>query len=171
MRNRVLDSCSILRVQTWDAAIAAPASVEQVLGISWPRETGAVVHGRADIICTGPAEWWVICSDPHPAALLGQLEDAFAGSSFRATNVSEALVRIEVEGPQARMLLAKGCALDLHPSCFPAGRCARTRFAGMPVIVCCTQEATFECIVASSYRDYLISWLVDAAKEFSGALA
>ena len=170
MLKPVPDPCSIIRVQTWDCGAAAP-KVEQVVGIPWPREAGTVANGRADIICSGPADWLVISRDPDATALLQQLEEALEESSFRATNVSSALACIEVESPEVRALLAKGCALDLHPSRFPPGRCARTRFAGMPVIVRCTLNSTFQCIVASSYRDYLVSWLTDASREFSTVLA
>ena len=73
-----------------------------------------------------------------------------------------------IQGPEVRSLLLKGCALDLHPSQFPPGRCARTRFAALPTILRCTSATNFECIVTSSYRDYLLSWLADAAEEFLG---
>jgi sarcosine oxidase subunit gamma len=163
----LLDPCSIIRVQTWDSQAAAPSKVEQALGIAWPQETGAVACGRADIICTGPTDWLVIAADPDAATLLQQLAEAFEGSAFRATNVSQALGRIKIDAPYARVLLTKGCALDLHAPCFPQGRSARTRFAGMPVIVRCTQTSTFECIVSMSYAEYLVSWLEDAALEFA----
>jgi len=96
----------------------------------------------------------------------GSASTAFDGSAFRATNVSDALARIEINGPEVRNLLAKGCSLDLHPPRFAPGRCARTRFAGMPVIVCCRGASKFECIVTISYVDYLLSWLADATLEF-----
>ena len=162
MLESLANPCSIIRVQTWDCENPVPLRFEQVLGMAWPAQTGAVVSGRADVICTGPAEWLVISTDSDAAPLLQQLEEAFEGTAFRATNVSSALARIRIDAPDVRVHLSKGCALDLHPSRFPAGRCARTRFAGMPVILRCTHASTFECIVASSYGDYLISWLNDA---------
>ena len=76
-----------------------------------------------------------------------------------------------LDDPEARVLLAKGCALDLDRSRFPPGRCARTRFAGMPIILSRTQPSTFELILASSYGDYLFLWLTDAATEFSSTSA
>jgi sarcosine oxidase subunit gamma len=168
MLKAFLDPCSITRVQSWDSKAPVPAQLEQTLGIAWPQETGAVTSGRVDIICTGPTDWLVIAPDPDSTAeLLKRLDAAFEGSAFRATSVSQALARAEIDGPDARSLLAKGCSLDLHSSRFPPGRSARTRFAGMPVIVRCTQESTFECLVTSSYRDYLLAWLTDAATEFS----
>jgi sarcosine oxidase subunit gamma len=167
MHRSVLDPCSTLRVQTWDAAAPVPQSLETALGTRWPRQAGVVANGRAEVICVGPTDWLVIAAAPHSTALLQQLNNALEASAFRATDVSQALVRILLEGPAMRTLLAKGCALDLHPSCFPLGRSARTRLAGIPVIVRCTQPTTFECIVTRSYAEYLLLWLDDAAVEFS----
>ena len=162
----VLDPCDILRVQSWDIRKAAPPNAAQVLRVVWPKSVGEVAHGAADVLCIGPTDWLVMAPPERAAALLVALQMAFQDSSFRVTDVSSALARVRVEGPRARLLLSKGCALDLDPQAFTPGRALRTRFAGMPVVVHCTQPAAFECIVSLSYRDYLLSWLEDAAAEF-----
>jgi sarcosine oxidase subunit gamma len=108
----------------------------------------------------------VLAGDPDATSWLERIDGAFRGSAFRATDVSQALTRIQISGVEVRDLLAKGCSLDLHPPLFPAGRAARTRLAGMPVIVCCTGTSAFELIVARSYTEYLLSWLADAELEF-----
>jgi sarcosine oxidase subunit gamma len=172
MLSRVLEPCGIIRVQTWDSSVAGVskpvglAKAEQALGVTWPELVGATANGHADILCTGPTDWLVIAHDPDITGLLHGLGEAFEGSSFRVTNASHALSRIAIEDPDARVLLAKGTALDLDPTCFPPGRCARTRFADIPVIIRCMRMSAFELIFASSYHEYLISWLNDAAREF-----
>lgn len=167
MASRVLDACGLTRVQSWDLRQAPPSQAEEAVGVAWPNATGAVASGRADILCIGPTEWLVSAADSQAGSLLQALSDAFQGSTFRATDVSSALTRMEVEGAHARALLAKGCALDFHPQAFPPQRCARTRFAGMPMVIRCTQASRFECIVSLSCRDYVMSWLADAAAEFA----
>jgi sarcosine oxidase subunit gamma len=167
MLKRVLEPCGIIRVQSWDSAVSAPPAAEQVVGVDWPKSAGAVAYGRGDIICVGLTDWLVIAPDLDAASWLQRLDAAFDGGPFRATNVSQAFARLEIDGPEVRDLLAKGCSLDLHPSQFAPGRSARTRFAGMPVIVHCTAATLFECIVTLSYSDYLLAWLDDAAVEFS----
>jgi sarcosine oxidase subunit gamma len=166
MRSRMLDPCHIIRVQSWDIEARAPSSVEHLLGIVWPRDTGFVASGVADVICTGPTDWLVIATDSAAVARLQPLATAFEGSTFRATDVSQALQRVEIDGREVRELLAKGCSIDLHPSRFPPGRSVRTRFTGMPVIIRCTGASTFECLVTLSYSDYLLTWLQDAELEF-----
>ena len=48
-------------------------------------------------------------------------EVAFDVYSFRTTDVTQALARVEIEGAEVRTLMAKGCSLDLHPSRYPPG--------------------------------------------------
>jgi sarcosine oxidase, subunit gamma len=156
---------AVLRVQSWDMNAVVPIAVQSVLSLAWPQSIGAVSGGRADVICIGPTEWLMITSAANPVPLLQSVLDSFQNSSFRATDVSSALARIDIEGPHARRLLSKACSLDVHPSKLPPGRAARTRFAGIPVVVHCRQESVMECIVTLSYRDYLLAWLRDAAME------
>jgi sarcosine oxidase, subunit gamma len=165
MHSRVLEPCGIIRVHAWDSKAADLSRAKLVLGVAFPKETGTIANGRADILCIGPTDWLVIADDPDVNELLRGLAEAFEGSTYRATNVSQAFARVAIEGPEVRVLLNKGSALDLHPASFPAGRCARTRFADVPLFICCTGMSAFECIVASSYRDYLISWLTDAGAD------
>lgn len=167
--HKVLESGGIIRVQTWNSDADTPATLEQMIGTAWPRKVGLSATGHVEVLCTGPTEWWLIADGPDVVALLTRLEAACEGSAFRATDLSHAFARLEIEGTESRMLLAKGCALDLHPSRFPSGRCTRTRLADMPVIVRCVQDSIFQCIVASSCRHYLLSWLSDAAVEFSNS--
>jgi sarcosine oxidase, subunit gamma len=171
MLKRLLDTGSIIRVQTWNSAATPPSSIEILLQVAWPTITGTVASGRADILCIGPTDWLLLAIDPDASALLQRLDEASDASDFRATNVSQTLARIRIEGPEVRDLLAKGCSLDLHPPLFPPGRAARTRFAGMPVIVRCTGAAAFDLIVTRSYLDYLMSWLADAELEFETPVA
>jgi sarcosine oxidase, subunit gamma len=165
MLKTVLDLGSIIRVQSWNSQSAAPAG-ESALGVSWPGVVGMIARGRADILCIGPADWLVVTSECDAKSLLQLLGEAFEGPAFRATDLSQALCGIEIKGPAVRDLLAKGCSLDLHPRLFAPGHAVRTRFAGMPIIVHCTDTLAFELIVTRSYVDYLLSWLADAELEF-----
>jgi sarcosine oxidase subunit gamma len=166
MRRVVLGACSIIRVQSWNSEALVPPAITEVLGVAWPQKTGTVASGRAYVLCLGPTDWLVLAVDPDAILWVHRLSAAFQDSTFRVINVSDALVRIQLEGPEVRDLLAKGCSLDLHPPLFPPGRAARTRFAGMPVIVRCTDACSFELLVTQSYADFLLSWLADAELEF-----
>jgi sarcosine oxidase subunit gamma len=165
---KVLQPCTIIRVQSWELNCAIPAIADEAVGGAWPTAVGTTVRGKADVLCVGPTDWLVIAGDAHAESVLQLLRDGFRESALRATDLSSALTRVQVEGAQARELLSRGCSLDLHPTTFSPGRVARTRFAGMPVAIRCTELTTFECIVSSSYRDYLMSWFADAGHVHSG---
>jgi sarcosine oxidase subunit gamma len=167
----VLGAGTFMRVQTWDTGASVPEFLEDALNVEWPKLTGAIAHGRVDVICVGPAEWLVLKSDPDASVLLQKLSASFAASPFRFVDVSSSLSRIELEGPHARTLLSKSCALDVHPDVFRPGRSARTRFAGMPVIVWCQTPSQFQLIVTSSYSEYLVDWLTDTSLEFDSVTA
>jgi sarcosine oxidase subunit gamma len=171
MHRSLSDGGSIIRVQTWDIGAAVPMAVEDLLGVPWPRETKAVVSGRSPVtvICVGPSEWLVLDGELSASALIVELNAAFAASSYRATDASQTLVRLPIAGTAACRVLGKGCSLDLDTAAFGAGCAARTRLAGIPVVVWRTGDFTFECLLTRSYGEYFRGWLDDAALEFQGA--
>jgi sarcosine oxidase gamma subunit len=57
--------------------------------------------------------------------------------------------------------------LDVYSEHLAPGRAPRTLIAGLPVVIRCLDAAVFECIAPLSYADYLLSWLTDAAAEFT----
>lgn len=160
----VLEPCAFVRVQSWDPQAPPPASLQALTGGTWPMRTGDCTQGRLDVICTGPGDWLALTGSESRGAVLQAIERACQGTSFRATDVSEALSRIRIECPQVRQILAQGCSLDLHPDEFGVGRTVRTRFAGMPVILCCRQAACFECIVSASLAEYCRAWLEEISQ-------
>ena len=104
-----------------------------------------------DAIWLGPDEWLV----------LGGREEDYADQPA-AVDVSANRVCLELAGDGAADVLARGCALDLHPSVFPPGRCAQTLVARAQVILYRTDEHTFRLLVRPSFADYLRAWLRDA---------
>lgn len=112
-----------------------------------PMEPNSVV---GDALWLGPDEWLV----------LGGREGAFADQPA-AVDVSANRICLELSGDDAADVLARGCALDLHPSVFPPGRCAQTLVARAQVILYRTDHA-FRLLVRPSFANYLRAWLHDA---------
>ncbi len=167
---RVLEAGTIVRVQSWDVNSRIPVGLERTLELKWPQIVGTVASGRAEVVCIGPADWLVLSLEPDHAVLTRTFEAAFAATNFRATTISSSLKRVRIDEPYARDLLSKGCGLDLHDSVFGVGQSARARLAGMPVIVRRVEPDAIELIVSSSYHEYLLAWLADAASEYSATL-
>jgi len=110
-----------------------------------------------DALWLGPDEWLV---------LGGREQDS--PDALAAVDVSANRVCLELAGPGAADVLSCGCALDLHPSVFPPGRCAQTLLARAQVILYRTDEHTFRLLVRPSYADYLRAWLRDAMVDWRG---
>lgn len=148
---------------------AAADAVGLALGLSLPVEPNTVVRaGELTVLWLGPDEWLVV-GPPDTQRDLEQRIRAAAGDEHVAvTDVSAQRTTLLVSGARARDLLAHGCALDLHPRAFGAGRCAQTMLARAQVVLVARDEpgAGFWVLVRSSFAGYLTDWLLDAAAEY-----
>jgi len=144
------------------------AAVRAALGGDVPVEpnTAAPAADGCAVLWLGPDEWLAVAPE-EPAALAARLAQALAGQHAAAIDVSSSRAVIELAGPHARAVLAKGCGLDLHPRSFAAGCCAQTLLARAQVIlhqVADTPE--YRLHVRASFAAYLAEWLLDAAREY-----
>jgi sarcosine oxidase subunit gamma len=122
--------------------------------------------GARHIVWLGPDEALLLCEAGMERDLRRKISDDLAGQHFAATNVTDALCVLQVEGPDVRAVLAKGCALDLHPKKFIPGQCAQTMLAHAGVTMIATDENCFLLICRTSFAAYTLDWLQDAALEF-----
>lgn len=115
------------------------------------------------LLCVSPGEW--LLSSPTTSGT--EIRDTIAkdckSQHVEYADVSAGHAVIEVTGVSAREVLSKGCGIDLHPRVLFAGRCVRTRFAQVPVVIDCVQDPDrFELYTGRSYTHYLKDWLFDA---------
>jgi heterotetrameric sarcosine oxidase gamma subunit len=75
---------------------------------------------------------------------------------------SDTLVAIHVSGSGSTAVLARQCTLDLAANAFDIGQCARTRMAGVPVIIERLEAERFTCHVLRSHRNYIQRILQEA---------
>jgi sarcosine oxidase subunit gamma len=121
--------------------------------------------GDRTTLWLGPDEWLVLGPDGTQEEIERDLRAAIAadGGWGAVTDVSAQRTTLELDAPDARDVLAKGCSLDLHPRAFGPGRCAQTDVARANVILHQTGERpTYELLVAGSFAAYLATWLADA---------
>ena len=119
------------------------------------------------MLCLAPGDWLIISQVLSGTKLHARLLTEIPEHGFALVDLSQALTTVRVAGRAARDLLSKGCGLDLHPRNFPDGRCARTRFAQIPLIIDCVgSQPQFELYAGGSYSSYLQSWLSSATAEF-----
>ncbi len=157
---------------------AGAAQAAAALGTPLPVEPNTVTgSGQLRVLWLGPDEWLVVGPDGSQEGLADRLREAVerpgdAGASVApvasVVDVSAERTVIEVAGPRAREVLAKGCSLDLHPRAFGPGQCAQTLLARTGVILLTREagEPTFWVFVRSTFADYAAEWLLDARREY-----
>jgi sarcosine oxidase subunit gamma len=111
------------------------------------------------LLSIAPSTWLFVGEPAVPVTFLDEAFDV-------ALDMSDGWTRLVISGRRSTELLAKGCALDFHPSRFQPGACAATGFARMRVIVWRSRDARFELFVGRSYALSLRAWLAEAALEF-----
>lgn len=164
LRSSPLAGVAGVRELPFRTMVNVRTSAPSLLGVPLPGPNRvAPAHARA-ILWLGPDEWLVVGppDDPVAAELVGEpaVESVVDVSANRTT--------IELSGPHAREVLAKGVSIDLHPRAFGTGQCAQTLLARAQVILRQVDaEPTYHVLVRGSFALYLAAWLVDAMREFA----
>jgi sarcosine oxidase subunit gamma len=126
-----------------------------------PRIGASATASGSFLLGIGPGLWLLIASDDAPPEFPAKLEAAFEV----AVETGDAWTQFAISGSAAGDLLAKGCALDLHPSAFREGDCAATRFAGLRCVLHHVGMG-YRLLVGRSYAASLAEWLIETAAEF-----
>ncbi|WP_354644698.1 sarcosine oxidase subunit gamma [Kitasatospora camelliae] len=147
---------------------AAARRIASALGTPLPTEPNTVsAAGHLRVLWLGPEEWLVVGPDGSAPATAERLHAALRDEPGSVVDVSANRTTLELSGPSARPVLAKGCALDLHPRVFRAGHCAQTLLAKVNVILHQVDaEPTYRLLVRGSFAQYLADWLLDAMEEY-----
>jgi sarcosine oxidase subunit gamma len=142
------------------------AVVKEKLGASLPITPNTVSGGDdAGMLWLGPDEWLVVSDESFDIG--SKLSSVVAGHHAAASDVSESRTILKISGVRARDVMARGCALDLHPRSFGTGQCAQTMLAQAHIILHQTSDAPeYEIYVHRSFAEYLWSWLEDASAEY-----
>lgn len=153
------------------ATEAFAAAVAEVFGVALPFEPNrwAAARDRA-AAWTGPDEWLLVAPDGESGAIEHALRQRLADQPwFSIVDVSHNYTSLRLSGPRHRELLAKGCALDLHPESFGTGACVQTLLARTRVILRAVDGDAIELWLRNSFAAYAAQWLLDASLEFRQA--
>ena len=150
-----------------DLRVGAPAG----LGVDLPTVPNTWVStdaGRA--VWLGPDEWLLTSAAEAPHELEARVRAAAVPLGGAATDVSAQRIALRLTGARIRDVLAKGCAIDLHPRVFGRGSSAQCTLgmAGVVLLALSDDGDDYLVLVRSSFAGYLADWLLDAAVEFSG---
>jgi sarcosine oxidase, subunit gamma len=130
------------------------------------RPNAAWEEGPRAALWLGPDEWLVLGPPGAGHEIVAEYHRALEGLHRSIVDVSANRVALEVSGPRAKDVMAKGCGLDLDRRAWTAGCCAQTLLARVPVILH-EREETTGVLVRPSYSNYLVDWLLGATAEFA----
>lgn len=155
-----------LRLDSADSESLAAA--HQVLGIQLPLTPNTTTAGDdLTAIWLGPDEWLLLAEPDASGSLETELQTAMAGRFASVVDTSAGQTVIRLSGPSTLDVLARGCALDLHPSVFPPGACAQTLLArAQALLIAVDDTPTFDLVVRRSFTPYVAAWLQDSARDF-----
>jgi sarcosine oxidase, subunit gamma len=154
-----------LRCDPGDAALTG--AIERALECGLPRKpnTFELTPAGLKVLWLGPDEWLVVTPEGGEEMLATALRRAVGDGFAGVVELGSGQTVIEIAGPRAREVIAKGCPLDLHPRAFGPGSCAQSRLARALVTIAQVDGTpTFELIVRRSFADYVWRWLTDACR-------
>ncbi|HEY0938890.1 MAG TPA: sarcosine oxidase subunit gamma family protein [Steroidobacter sp.] len=161
---------AVLEIHSWLPELKSGQRRLSMDGRELPSEAGATRLDSLHVLCVAPGRWTVVSDVQLATSVIESFAAEIAAQGAVLIDVTDGIGVLNVSGPLARDVLSKGCGLDLHPSAFPAGRCARTRFAQLAVLIEHIDDApSFRLYFARSYQRFLIDWIEDAAVEFQSA--
>ena len=131
-----------------------------------PANNSFVKVGDRQLVWLGPDEFLLLCEAGSEAHLHSQLMLDLGSVHAAATNVTDSLCALSLRGPAVRQVLAKGCALDLHPAAFAPGMCAQSMLSHAAVTLMANEDNRFTVICRTSFAPYLHNWLLDAGMEY-----
>jgi sarcosine oxidase subunit gamma len=101
--------------------------------------------------------------------LEARLRAAVTPHGGAAVDVSGQRTNLRLRGSHSRDVLAKGCALELHPRVFGAGAAAESMIgrAGVILLAVDGRGGDYRILVCPSFARYLADWLLDAVAEYA----
>ncbi|MBB4286266.1 sarcosine oxidase subunit gamma [Roseospira goensis] len=133
-----------------------------------PNTWTASADGRRLALWLGPDEWLLVAPDGTAPALEAAIRETRANDGWLGvTDTSHTYTTLVLTGPRARLVLSKGCTLDLHPRAIGAGACVQTLLARTRVLLRFTDDGpdradAIEVWVRNSFARYTVAWLLDA---------
>jgi methylglutamate dehydrogenase subunit D len=143
---------------------ALAQALGQRFGLELPGPGLSLAHEGLALRWAGP-EQWLALAEGGDGALYQELAVALADTAA-VVDQSHGRVAIVIAGPKARAVLAKGTAVDLHPSRFRPGQVALTQMAHVGVHLTGFGGDVFELLVFRSFAESLFEFLTAMAAEY-----
>lgn len=150
----------VLVVSAVDANDAVPM-LRRNAGINVPDAPG-VMHDteKGTVFWLSPRSWLFRVADTDKAVgVIEVVQAGFPDRIIHAALYSDALHWLEISGPGAAALLARGGHLSLEVSGFPVGHIKRTLIADIPLLIWRREPETWEVACERSRSRYFREWI------------
>ncbi|MFT5399281.1 MAG: heterotetrameric sarcosine oxidase gamma subunit [Planctomycetota bacterium] len=150
----------------------AAKAITKSLGIDCPTTPGQCASdAHTQIIWVSPISWMIVASDADAGRstdqLLENLQQA-VGKLAAVVDQSHGRCGLRLSGENARKVMAKNTAIDLHPRSFGSGQCAQTSVAHMNAsLVQVDDKPTYDLFVARSLARSFTHAIEHACAEFA----
>lgn len=161
---REITGWDLVQVAAWQGRQAELyKAASAALDVAPPSEPNRWAAGTGvELLTVAPARLW--CITPEDDDRLRALAAAIDVEFGCVTQLGHSHVRVRIEGPGARGLLAQELAIDLSPVAFPTGHIARTAMHHVPVTLQCLAaqgSASFDLYMPRTFAASLWSYLLD----------
>ena len=147
------------------------AAVRAAFGVELPLTPRRVDGPALATIWAGPDQWLAMIA-AEPMHGMEALLSPAVGAHASIADQSHGRVILRLSGPRTRDALAKGLAIDLHPSAFATGDTALTQIAHIGVQIWQLDAApTYEITAFRGFAASLWRWLELSAAEYGLELA
>lgn len=121
-------------------------------------------HGRATL-WLGPDEHLMWQESRDATLPVAELEQSLAPFAHSLVDVSHRQTALEISGPDAAVILAGACPLDLGLREFPVQMCTRTVLAKAEIVLWRTAPEVFHIEVWRSFHTYVEELLREIARQ------
>lgn len=142
--------------------------VNMATGCNLPRKANSFVSaGERHVVWLGPDEFLILCEAGKEQDLHSIISSGIKhGQHVAVINVTDSLCAFRLSGPGLLKVLAKGCALDLHPRQFTPSQAAQTMLSHAAITLLAMQDDSMTILCRTSFAAYLLDWMADAALEY-----
>jgi methylglutamate dehydrogenase subunit D len=148
-----------------DQAVQAAEAALRAFGALPPSRPAVAAGSEFAFVWSGPGHWLAL--GPQATAAVETRLVAVFGTHASVFDQSGSRVLLDIRGPRARDVLAKGVSIDLHPRAFKTGDAAVTTASHLAVHLWqMADEPAYRLLVVRTYFDSLWRWLAASAAEY-----
>jgi|GEM_PF-133465 len=162
---------AVINLRAGEGSLAEVGRVFGVMPPTTPNTWAASADGRRLALWLGPDEWLLVAPDGSAPRIECGIRDTRPNDGWLSVvDLGHQYATLMLSGRRARLVLSKGCRLDLHPrGPLQPGACVQTDLARARVLLRFDRALAggdaIEIWVRNSFARYAALWLIDALRD------